>query len=186
MRLILQTLRPVLLAGALCLSEAGTARAEPVFAPPVDHVEYGIVCDYVPRGRDVPAPGTNAGKVRRGGVPVRFDHQTDLVPARHGLAFGIRIHTAPSSGTLEVTMVTRHPPFGPGYLDTESWTSSITGGVPSARYFFFEFDYELAPGPWTMEVYLDGDPLISKTFTVFDPALRPDMPDPCPGADVYS
>lgn len=112
--------RLALLGGAFCLGTSAFA-AETRFIAPIEALEYGVICDYLPRGDEVPAPETNAGKVRRGGDPVLFDIETDVVPARAGVAFGIRMQAAASMGTRTVMMLTRHPSFGDGYLETESW-----------------------------------------------------------------
>lgn len=176
--------------GAFCITIgacAGPTRAADTFYDtPIQQLDFGVICDYLPQGTDVTAPETNAGKVRQGGTPVVFDITTDIVPARIGVAFGIRMLAEESAGRRTVTMVTRHPSFGPGYLDQESWPSQITGGVPSARYFVFEFDYEMTPGSWQMDVLLDGRLIASKAFTVVDPAMMPNAPDPCPGAAQIS
>ncbi|WP_407494602.1 DUF3859 domain-containing protein [Pseudooceanicola sp. MF1-13] len=177
--------RLALLGGAFWLG-TGAYAAETMFKAPIEALEYGVICDYLPQGEEIPAPETNAGKVRRGGDPVLFDIQTDVVPARAGVAFGIRMQAAESMGTRTVMMLTRHPSFGEGYLDAESWPSTLTGGIPSARYFVFEFAYEMTPGDWTMDVYLDGERIVRKGFTVIDPEGVGAAADPCPGRPQVS
>lgn len=172
--------------GAFCLSTAKGQAAETFLSPNVDMLEYGVVCDYLPDGAAIPAPDTNAGQIRRGGDAILFDIETDIVPARVGVAFGIRVLLNDAFDTHPVTMVTRHPTFGSQYLDSESWQSTLTGGVTSSRYFVFEFEYELTPGLWTMDIYLDGDLLVRKGFDVVNPDQHPDLSDPCPGAAQIS
>ncbi len=188
--LMLINLKRLASCGAFCLWAlplfvSPASAAETMFTDPIQSLEYGVICDYLPQGTEVPAPETNAGKVRRGGVPIHFDMESDIVPARIGTAFGIRMIMAPEAGTRTVTMVTSHPSFGEGYLSQESWPSTITGGRPSTRYFVFEFDYELAPGTWTLDVFLDGDLVVRKAFDVVDPS-RIDAIDPCPGSAQIS
>jgi hypothetical protein len=177
--------RLVLSGGALfCVPSALTAQN--MIAPPIVDIEFGVICNYQPRGEDVAAPDTNAGRIRRGGDPIVFDIVTDQVPAVLGTAFGIRILGEEEMGRRTVTMVTRHPSFGPGYIDTETWPSEMTGGVYSARYFYFEFDYELVPGPWSMEVWLDDRMIVRQDFTVHDgPAARRIL-DLCPTEGLTS
>lgn len=178
--------RLALTGGALfCLAAPGMA-SENLIAPPIDRIEYGIICDYLPQGEDVLAPDTNAGRIRRGGDPITFDVQTDQVPGLPGIAFGIRLLATPDLGTRVVTMVTRHPSFGPEYKDVESWPSDLTGGVYSARYFYFEYDYELAPGLWTMEVWLDDRMIVRQDFTVHTGPAARKLLDQCPTEGLSS
>lgn len=181
MSIVTNILRLAVIGGAFCVPAPATRAGETMFAPPILAMDYGAICDYLPRGVDVPAPDTNAGKVRRGGTALSFDVATDVIPARIGIAFGIRLLMDEAAGVRTVMMVTRHPSFGPGYMEQESWPSTITGGIPSSRYFFFEFDYELAPGAWVMDVYLDDQLVARKGFTVVDPDTFTGAPDPCPG-----
>ena len=185
MSVVTKILRLAVIGGAF--SFATLARAgDTSFAAPILSLEYGVICDYLPRGVEVPAPDTNAGMVRRGGGPISFDIASDIVPARIGVAFGIRLLMDEAAGTRTVVMVTRHPSFGPGFMETESWPSTLTGGAPSSRYFFFEFDYELAPGEWVMDVFLDDRLVAHKGFSVVDPATITGAPDPCPGPPQIS
>lgn len=177
--------RLVLLGGAFLLSVAPLA-AQNMIAAPIEAIEFGVICDYRPDGQEVEAPDTNAGHVRRGGNPITFDIHTDQVPGLLGIAFGIRFLPTTDLGERVVTMITHHPPFGPGYRDTESWRSNITGGVHSARYFYLEYDYELAPGPWAMEVWLDDELVVRQEFTVHTgPAARA-LLDRCPTEGLSS
>lgn len=180
--------RLALLSGALlCFAISSTARAsENMTAPPIEEIEFGVICDYRPAGQEVTAPDTNAGRIRRGGDPLTFDIATDQVPGVLGVAFGIRILASEDMGDRTVTMVTRHPSFGPGYRDTESWPSDLTGGIYSARYFFFEYDYELAPGPWSMEVWLEDQLIIRQNFTVHEGAAARSILDQCPTEGLTS
>lgn len=184
LRRLASLLRLALTGGAFCLT--APAQAETFIAPPVVALEYGVVCDYNPQGTDVPAPDTNAGRVRSGGPAIVFDLHTDQVPARLGIAFGIHVTFADDAGDHVVTMVTRHPSFGPGYMTEESWPSTMSSGESSARYFYFEFDYELAAGPWSMEILLDGGVVARQDFTVHDGPVAQAILDTCPTEGLLS
>lgn len=177
---LVQTLKRLALTGGALFCSASALAAETLIAPPILELEYGVICDYRPDGREVEAPDTNAGRIRKGGDPIIFDVLTDQVPGLLGVAFGIRMLASEEIGTKQVTMVTRHPSFGAEFKDVETWPSDITGGVYSARYFFFEFDYEVAPGPWAMEVWLEGEMIIRQTFDVHDGLAARALLDQCP------
>ena len=165
---------------------ATQSRAATQTEHPLESFEYGYICDFIQQGRESEAPDTNAGRVRRGGGTLEFDVQGDQIPGLPGVAFGIQFVTDPAIGEQMVTMVTHHPSFGPGYLESESWPSLVTGGTVSARYFYFEYDYELVPGPWTMEVFLGDELIVRQDFTVFDgPAARALM-NACPADGMLS
>ena len=176
--------RLALTGGALLF--CGTAVAQNMIADPIQQIEFGVICDYRPQGQDIPAPDTNAGKVRRGGQPFSFDLLTDEVPGLLGVAFGIRLLARADMGDREVRMVTRHPSFGEGFRDVETWPSDLTGGVWSARYFYFEFPYELAAGPWIMEVWLEDEMIIRQEFTVYTGIAGRKILDSCPTEGLSS
>lgn len=177
--------RLALIGGALFCGTTALA-SENMTAAPIVALEFGVICDYRPQGVDVEAPDTNAGRIRRGGDPITFDIATDQVPALLGTAFGIRMLAEEEMGERIVTMVTRHPSFGPGYRDTESWPSELTGGIYSARYFYFEFDYELAPGLWSMEVWLEDRMIVRQDFTVHGGAAARKILGQCPTEGLTS
>lgn len=188
MRAVATDLRRLALTGGalLCLLSAPASASETVIAPPILELEFGVICDYRPQGQEVTAPDTNAGRIRRGGDPIVFDLLTDQVPGLLGVAFGIRMLGAEDMGSRTVTMVTRHPSFGAEYRDTESWSSGLTGGIYSARYFYFEYEYELVPGPWSMEVWLDDRLIVRKDFTVHTGTVARALLDKCPTEGLSS
>ena len=51
--------RLAILGGALLYGAA--ASAQTVIHEMIDTVEYGIICDYLPEGTPIDAPGTSAG-----------------------------------------------------------------------------------------------------------------------------
>jgi hypothetical protein len=179
-------LKRLALSGGAFLLSALPAAAQNMLAPQIEAIEFGVICDYHPQGQEVEAPETNAGHVRRGGDPITFDIHTDQVPGLLGTAFGIRFLPNKDLGQRVVTMVTHHPPFGPGYRSTESWTSHITGGNHSARYFYLEYDYELAPGLWAMEVWLGDEMILRQEFTVHSGAAARALLDRCPTEGLSS
>ncbi len=162
------------------------ALAQNIMRAPVVSVEAGIICDYLPSGQITDAPDTSAGIVRRGGTPPDFDIQTTIVPARRGLAFGLRVLLSDDVGMTPVTMVTRHPPFGAEHKIEERWSSSILGGSPNTRLFYFEFDYEMVPGDWWLEVHAEGTILVSHKFTVVPERAAVDLLSGCPAPNLTS
>lgn len=181
-----QLKRLALTGGALLLLALPGRASENMIAPPIEEIEFGVICDYRPQGEEVAAPETNAGRIRRGGDPIAFDIVTDQVPGLLGMAFGLRLRPEAGLGTRDVTMITRHPSFGDGYAEVESWPSDITGGIFTGRYFYFEFDYELAAGPWSMEVWMEDRLIIRQNFTVHTGAAARALLDQCPTEGLSS
>lgn len=177
--------RLALMGGALLLCPLPLA-ADTFIAPPVEVLEYGVICDYRPQGQEIEAPDTNAGRIRQGGDPIVFDLLTDQVPGVLGVAFGISFQPSADLGDVAVRMVTHHPSFGTGFRTSESWPSTITGGSGSSRYFYFEFDYELAPGPWVMEVWLEDQLIVRQDFNVVSGEAAKEILRACPTENLTS
>ncbi|CTQ31943.1 DUF3859 domain-containing protein [Jannaschia rubra] len=129
-------------------------------------VGAGIVCPRESRGELVPAPGTEAGHIRRIEEGLIFDLPDRIVPTMDDLSFGFRTALKPGTPTQTVTVVVTHPPMGPRGVEREEWTDVIEPGTQSLNLFTFEEDYEKVPGPWTFAIELDGVPLVEVPFEV--------------------
>lgn len=124
------------LALALVLTLAAPLRAEP--APPqagplVASLNVGVFCALQAMDQR-PTPGTLSGWIHVPGGDIDF-HWPDrqIVPARIGLAFGVKSRLAPGlflAGEMRV--------YRPGATTPETWEASFTD--LSDQFGFFRFD----------------------------------------------
>lgn len=117
-------------------------------APPADHIE-----DY------------------------RFEDFTTRIPMVLGTQFGLeyQVNTKPKNRPISLTTIIRFPepglqaPRGKTYTESkETYRRKV--GEPHLHGYGFDEEWELVPGKWVFEVWHNKAKLISKTFTVFDPA----------------
>lgn len=112
-----------------------------------------------------PAPGTASG-AHRLFDKIEIQQKTDKIPARLGTRFGVmhRFRDIPKDGKLEVLI--RHPEIT--NLSGTKATASLNRKSPSSNgtsWGFYEL-WELRPGKWVFEFYLDEKLLCKKEFTV--------------------
>jgi hypothetical protein len=159
---------------AFLIAGAGEAAAQ------VRLVEAGIVCPRVTTGELVPAPGTEAGTIRRIDQETSFDLSVRSVPMMDDLSFGIR--TALDRADPEpraVTIVVTHPPMGPRGIERQEWEDVLVPGMDSLNLFTFEFPYEKVPGLWVFSVEVEGEPVVAVPFQVGGPDARAPVETVC-------
>jgi hypothetical protein len=104
----------------------------------------------------------------------RLLERTDTVMGQLGNLFGIelKLENFPP-GTSMVTIRTTHPPLTNPKTGKTTTVSEYDWTVtPSENpYFCFSFDdgWEIAEGPWTMQVIFNGKVIAEKTFKVVVP-----------------
>jgi Domain of unknown function (DUF3859) len=122
------------------------------------------------------APGTSIGIVHV--VPPldtpRLLARTDRIPAAVGVRFGIRFIARQPGGPSIIPLRVRvlHPPTRNPATDRaterEEWDAEANASLPRFTGWLFEAPWEVAPGPWTIQI-LDRERdavLAEKTFTV--------------------
>ncbi|CAN5701311.1 hypothetical protein BH09VER1_BH09VER1_05300 [soil metagenome] len=99
---------------------------------------------------------------------------TDLVAAKLGVTFGINFSLGGLPAGTPITTVIRiqHPPItNPATgrtVHVAEDTQQNRSGSSTYSAFIFENDWEIAPGPWTFQVFTNGQRILEKTFTVTD------------------
>ena len=162
---------------ALALALALPLRAEP--APPqanplVASLKVGVFCALQAMDQR-PAPGTLSGWIHVPDGPIDF-HWPDrqIVPARIGLAFGVKSRLAPGlflSGEMRV--------YRPGATTPEAWESSFTDISDQIGFFRFDREDELVTGTWRFEAWSGAEQLYSVEFEVVPAAALPEIAQAC-------
>jgi hypothetical protein len=108
---------------------------------------------------------------------VRHTETTLTVPARLGVHFGFRykIVGAPDEATVRITGVIRFPSPGLQQPDAAApimkYEYQDNEQIGQIGYIDYAFDdpWELVPGSWSVEVWIDGERMAAQTFTVVRP-----------------
>lgn len=165
------------LALAMLLSFAAPAAAEP--APPeaastVAELKVGVFCALQAMTQR-PAPGTLSGwiHVPEGEIDFHWPGR-QVVPARIGLAFGVKSRLKPGlflSGEMRV--------YRPGATTPETWESSFTDLGEQIGFFRFDREDELITGTWRFEAWSGADQLFSVPFEVVPAEALPEIAQAC-------
>lgn len=137
----------------------------PFVKAPLILEEYGIFCPDEATGR-IEAPDTERGFIDLITGDPRVDFHTDIVPGELGLGFGMRFRLEDGLGPRVGRVIITHPPFGAQAVTRESYPITIDGEGTSMTQFDFDDDYEVQYGAWTLAIEVDGEVLLSHTFTV--------------------
>ena len=141
----------------------------------VTEVGYGHV-------RRVPDTGTleadegSIGSGRWVDVEVEFIDTTRRIPAilTHGLSTGVLIEGVPR-GENAFRLEVQHPTFNfPDGRVTESHTEALTltndgDGCYFTFTYFFDMEFERAPGEWLIQLYHKSEMIYQARFTVYQP-----------------
>ena len=123
------------------------------------------------------APGTAAGITHVVGQ-VKFYQQTNRVPARIGTRFGISyvVVGSPQGQSVATRVIwrlpapgLRNPKTGNVYRETTEDTTKAIGSRDSLTGYRFDEEWELVPGDWTLELWVGGRMLATRTYTVYRP-----------------
>lgn len=116
--------------------------------------------------RIVDEAGAASGKVRyvKSGVIVK---QTDHIPARLGLRFGVKheFKDVPPDGGLQV--VVNHPPMKNAAGDLQTISKGPKNPKDVGFYYGFDRPAELLAGQWVFQFMYNSKLLCEKTFTVY-------------------
>lgn len=163
---------------ALALMLATSAAAEPLPPAPgpvVAEIEVGVFCALQAMNRR-PAPGTRTGwiHVPEGEITFHWPGR-QVVPARLGIAFGVKARLRPGTfvafGEMRV--------YRPGSGTPEVWDSAFGDLDASIAFFRFDHDHELIPGLWRFEAWDATARLYSVEFEVVPAAAAPEIADAC-------
>jgi hypothetical protein len=153
----------------LVLPAAPDARAQQVDR--VEIVEWGIF-QHEQMGV-TPAPLAATGKTNLV-TNVRIQQVTTTIPALVGMKFGFRFTVvgSPAGALVNLKCITRFPsqgianPHTGKRFSTSEFHSTAITGVTTYRGYGFDYDWEVEPGPWTLEIWHEGRKLAEKTFMV--------------------
>ena len=110
----------------------------------------------------------------------KFTHKktTDQIPCTAPISWGFRLEylNLPKDRPTRLTVKYHHPTFGTP-SGVHAWTHVLVndqkaGDSPPTEViwtFRSDFAYEMVPGKWTFEAYLDDELIATKTFTVIAP-----------------
>ncbi|MAM61795.1 DUF3859 domain-containing protein [Maritimibacter sp. UBA3975] len=178
--------RPVLTGGAFALlASVAVAQEGLTVRDPMVFIEAGIFCPREASGREE-APGTERGYIDLIDGELYADFHTNVVPGEIGLGFGIRFQLQEGLGARNVEIVTTHPPFGSPPVTVERYATTAYDDSPNASLFTFDYPYEVALGEWTIAVELDGEVVLSQTFTIIPPEDSIIHADMCDGPALMS
>ena len=164
------------MAGAVPVAQTSTAIAK---------LEAGVVCPPPAVGTS-PAPGTVAGSTHIIEEEPPFVSNSQRVPAVIGIGFGVKALATDAAGLDGVTIVVTHPAMGAGSVQSQQFTTRISGLGPSITFYQFDYAYELLPGPWQMIAVRDGQVLYTVGFEVVPPAAMPELAAVCGYEDLLS
>src|SRR5262245_57972040 len=151
------------------LTAATHARAQHVDR--IEIVEWGIFRHD--REAEIAAPHTPTGS-RNVVKNVRLQQTTTTIPALVGMRFGFRFRVvgSPGGARVDLKFVSRFPsqgltnPARGKTFSTSEFHSDATIGETTYRGYSFDYDWEVEPGAWTLEVWHEGRKLAEKVFLV--------------------
>jgi hypothetical protein len=144
-------------------------------APKIDRIE---VTEYGIYTADEQSCERNAqGVLTCERTNMRHAVTTLTIPAQHGIHFGFRfkIVGTPDAAPVEVTGITNFPPPGlkspsqSAPLRNYQYTKTVKIGEIGYTDYAFDDPWELVPGPWTVEIWVDHRRLAIENFTVVRP-----------------
>jgi len=119
-------------------------------------------------------PGLPSGEYNTNGE-TKLLEQTDRIPARLGVHFGLRLRAVGNIDGAEMDVVCSDT--YPGLPDPGRTTPMTEGEFSqvfrlneiSPSLFTFEHEWEMVPGEWTFSFWHRGKQMAEKTFTVYQP-----------------
>jgi hypothetical protein len=133
-------------------------------------VEYGTF-RKLSSDKDVSDPGSLTG-TRHAVAEVALIECTTNVPARIGTSFGFRVKFPGASSNKVVPCTAKcfhpelHNPSSGRSSEIDQWDTSGISGENGYIGYTLDNDWELVPGPWTLQVFLDSKLVLEKTFNV--------------------
>jgi Domain of unknown function (DUF3859) len=162
-------------------SGAGFAASEPLSwhdPKQIKDFSFGIFCK---RSSDYVTNDENAieEKVERYNTAPPLVAQTQIVPALHGLMFGVQGLSARPSDMV-VTMVVEHPPLGDNGVTRESWDAMVLTDQMTMNGYVVGLNFGSPIGTWTVSAFRSGRKVYEVEFEVVDATDKDrDDYDPC-------
>ena len=108
---------------------------------------------------------------------IQLLERTTTVPARRLVRFGVRyvVNGSPRRASVELRMITRFP--DEGLLDPHSrqrhfmheYKMPVQIGIPGYRDYHLDEEWEVVPGRWVFEFWIDNRKLGQQEFCLYDP-----------------
>lgn len=124
----------------------------------------------------VSSPGTPTGNVHEV-TNIRHVRTTTTIPAQIGTDFGFRYRIVgkPQGARVNLKFITLIP--APGIRNPTTGNTTVRGeysrertlGEETTRIYGFDYDWEIVPGSWTLEIWQGDRKLASRAFTVVKP-----------------
>lgn len=131
-------------------------------------IDYGIY-ELVGQSKVIDSKNSTAGKSRRISK-INFFNRTTNIPAVLGNRFGYTYKTSgmPSNSIVNLKAVYKHPEFNDktGYTVKGTRKTDENGAFVGALGYCFDKDFELVPGTWTIELWYEGNMLVSMSFKI--------------------
>jgi hypothetical protein len=161
----------LIIAAMLLVTNPLSCAPSPNSPPTVRLVDYGIIKLVGPFVHHSD-PSTAAGFTSRGPGNSVFEKRSTDVPAKQGIAFGIRyrIEGLRPGQTVTIEEVIRHPPMTQpdGTVVSEERTqdqvSSDSGVIDQKFLYRLGKPYEVVPGDWSLAVAINGTTAIEQHF----------------------
>lgn len=173
------------IAALLLLASPALAGPDSFVKPPMELVEFGVICDLKP-DEQREAPGTVSGVLNLVNQSAPVDVATPMVPAELGLSFGVRARLSETSPGGMYTVIVTHPPMGPNGQQVETWEADLGPGDPTLNLFTFELPYELVEGPWRFQLQMSDEVLLQQDFVVTPKGTVPAVQKTCYGSMIMS
>ena len=133
-------------------------------------LEAGIVSGK--SGKMVPAPGTATGFTREIDN-YKLVKTGDTITAKKGVRFGLRfrVEGTPRGKLIKARCITRFPADGVTNpkgvkVQADEYDCDLRLGDVTWRSYTFDDTWEMVPGEWNLEFWLDGRKIGEKRFTV--------------------
>ncbi len=159
---------------------AGDFVSEPMYLQ-----EFGIYCPSKTIGQEA-APETQRGAINLIEGRPRMIASTTVVPAELDISFGLRFRFDQQMEPAIAYVLVTHPPFGTPPVSAERYPVMVQSDDISLSQFSFDDAYEMELGTWIMQIELDGEIVIQKTFQVVPPEQSPFSIQLCEGPSLLS
>ena len=161
MKIFLQTFSIALcFAFATGCSQAGSSELQVV--------DYGLY--KASNESSIADTNSPTGEVRSGGA-FKLVEQSDIIPAKLGNAFGFRFSIPKELQQTQLKYVysfpeLRNPVTGRSYTNFESMGEAKGHGPSSGAFYNLTDPWELVPGKWTIQVFVNDRKLLERQFTL--------------------
>jgi hypothetical protein len=158
---------------AICLLlAAASSAAQAATVKRVEITEFGIYTSHTDKTLDAPGAATGVTKLVS---DIDLIKSTTTVPARVGVNFGFRYRIVGEGKTVTIKKITHIPE--PGIRNPATGNTVVTSVVNIERTigdvhftsYSLDQDFEVVPGTWTMEIWIDDRKWASQSFELVKP-----------------